>query len=198
MEQLLQCLSGDRTPESGVVADHAGGDWPDRARTAALALLAEASSNETGSEAIRLLTDCRTIFGDQPALSTTELLRQLNADPEAPWRDYSSGGLTAAKLSKLLAEYEIKSGNVRFPDGTQAKGYRRADFHDAWTRYCPTPTGTTSQPSQVSPPSSTRDDLPLWDGTTRPTTPSRPSLTSIGTPGTAGTASPATHDEEAA
>lgn len=181
-----------------IIADHAGGTWPDRARTAALALLAEAESNESASESIRLLTDCRTIFGDHTALSTTELLRQLNADTEAPWSDYSNGGLTAAKLSKILADYEIKSGNVRFPDGTQAKGYRRADFHDAWTRYCPVPPEGPSQPSQASQPSSQRDGLPIWDGTSRPTTSSRPGLTSIATPGTAGTTNPDTHDEEAA
>ncbi|WP_235874883.1 DUF3631 domain-containing protein [Saccharopolyspora aridisoli] len=45
--------------------------------------------------------------------------------------------MSPAKLSKLLAEFEIRSANVRFPDGTQAKGYRRADSADALARYCP-------------------------------------------------------------
>nr|WP_246331388.1 DUF3631 domain-containing protein [Saccharopolyspora hordei] len=195
-----------------IVADHAGGDWPDRARQAAVDLLAEAAGANQGSLRTRLLIDCRTAFGDQPAISTTELLRQLNADPEAPWPNYGKAGLNAAKLAKLLAEFEIRSGNVRFPDGTQAKGYRRSDFHDAWTRYCPTE-GVPSQPSQASPPRSERDGLTLWDGSgrptdhanpdawdgkSRPTASSRPALTCIGTDGTAGTATPPTADTKGA
>ncbi|MFD0924052.1 DUF3631 domain-containing protein [Saccharopolyspora rosea] len=191
-----------------IVADHAGGDWPDRARQAAVDLLAEAAGNNQGSIRTRLLVDCRTAFGDQPAISTTELLRKLNADPEAPWPNYGKTGLNASKLSKLLTEFDIKSANVRFPDGTQAKGYRASDFLDAWTRYCPTEEGDSSQPSQASRPRSERDGLTLWDGTSRPneasdstawdgnsrpTATSRPALTCIGTGGTAGTAtSPAT------
>lgn len=156
-----------------IVADHAGRHWPERARTAAVTLINEASSNDQDSLKTRLLSDCRTIFGDQPALSTTYLLEQLNADSEAPWSDYATGGLTAAKLAKLLGEYEIRSGNVRFPDGTQAKGYRRADFLDAWMRYCPPAAGSDqpgvpSQASQASQPSSTRDGSPLRDGSSRP------------------------------
>lgn len=127
-----------------------------------------------------------------------ELIRQLNADPEALWRDYASQGLTQAKLARLLGEFDIRSGNVRFPDGTQSKGYRRADFLDAWTRYCPPTGGEPSRPSQASPPSSERDALHPWDGSKRPTEPNRPSLTSIATPGTAGTDNPATTERGAA
>ncbi|EQD84380.1 hypothetical protein N599_20215 [Saccharopolyspora erythraea D] len=156
-----------------IVADHAGGDWPTRARNAAVDLLAEAADNDQGSLRTRLLVDCRTAFGDHPTLSTTELLRQLNSDPEAPWPTYGKTGLNAAKLSKLLAEFDIRSANVRFPDGTQAKGYQRAHFFDAWTRYCPDaphdrPEGVPSQPSQASHRRSERDGLTLWDGISRP------------------------------
>lgn len=49
---------------------------------------------------------------------------------EAPWAD-----LTAVKVGALLREFEVKSDTIRFPTG-QAKGYRRADFTDAWDRYC--------------------------------------------------------------
>lgn len=33
----------------------------------------------------------------------------------------------------------IRSTTIRFPCLGQAKGYQRADFTDAWTRYCPAP-----------------------------------------------------------
>ncbi|RKT84855.1 Protein of unknown function [Saccharopolyspora antimicrobica] len=173
-----------------IVADHAGDDWPHRARQAAVDLLAEAAGGDQGSVRTRLLVDCRTAFSGQAAISTAELLNKLNADPESPWPSYGKTGLNAAKLSKLLGEFDIRSGNVRFPDGSQAKGYRASDFHDAWTRYCPADEGKPSQPSQASPPSSARDGLTLWDGTSRPTNSSRPALTCIGTDGTAGTATP--------
>ena len=46
-------------------------------------------------------------------------------------------GLTAMKLGVLLREYGIRSTTIRFPGLGQAKGCQRADFTDAWTRYCP-------------------------------------------------------------
>ena len=42
------------------------------------------------------------------------------------------------RLGALLREYDIRSVNVRFaPPTGQSKGYRRADFEDAWNRYTP-------------------------------------------------------------
>jgi hypothetical protein len=159
------------------VADHAGGDWPGRGRAAVLSLTAEAASDDRGSIGVRLLVDCRAAFHSQSALPTANLLAKLNSDPEAPWRELGHGGLTAMKLGKLLAEYDIRSCNVRFTDGTQAKGYLKSHFVDAWNRYCPVPlsavsTGPEGDPSQASQallPRSARDGLPDWDGSSRPT-----------------------------
>ncbi|MFL6127231.1 DUF3631 domain-containing protein [Actinophytocola sp.] len=193
-----------------IVADHAGQHWPDRARAAVLALTADADENGEQSTRIRLLIDCHAAFDHDTALSTSELLTRLKRDPEAPWLTYGVNGLTAAKLGALLREYDIRSANIRFPDGTQAKGYQRAHFEDAWMRYCPDLTASrhageeTSQPSHTSPPRSARDAFTVWDGTsrphppeessrdgtTRPPEPARPSPTSKGTPGTAGTTTP--------
>jgi hypothetical protein len=86
---------------------------------------------------IRLLVDSRTAFGDHDAIPTTVLLERLKSDPEAPWADYGPAGLTAMKLGVLLREYGIRSTTIRFPALGQTKGYQRADFTDAWTRYCP-------------------------------------------------------------
>lgn len=151
------------------VADLAGGIWPDRARQACETLTAQRDGATVPSDRIRLLADCRTAFRaapmvdnqGRPAIPSSVLLDKLRADPEAPWAEYgkNSAGLTAMKLGQLLAEYEIRSANIRFglPYG-QIKGYYRADFTDAWQRYCPGPErvleGNPSQPSQPSPPSS--------------------------------------------
>jgi hypothetical protein len=185
------------------IADHAGRDWPARARAACQALTADHDNTTDVPLRIRLLIDCRTAITDLPAIATADLLDQLKTDPEAPWATYgpSPNGLTAMKLGAMLREYDIRSANIRFPDGTQAKGYHRDAFTDAWNRYCPpqphNPAGSEpegqgkpSQPSQASQPSSPRDALPLWDGSSRPNTPSRPSPTSTGTAGTPGTAHP--------
>ncbi|GAA4215585.1 DUF3631 domain-containing protein [Microbispora amethystogenes] len=153
-----------------VVADHAGTHWPERARAAVLALTAEADDNGQPSTRVRLLADCRAAFGTDTALATADLLQRLKADPEAPWADYGPAGLTPMRIGALLREYEIRSSNIRFPDGTQAKGYQRADFIDAWTRYCP-----------ALDPVPEADVVPFARG-------SRPSRPSIISPGQSGTA----------
>ncbi|ROP31444.1 DUF3631 domain-containing protein [Couchioplanes caeruleus] len=137
------------------VADLAGGDWPDRGRRAAEALTAERDGHTVTSDRIRLLTDCRAAFGPHDAIPTSVLIDRLKADPEALWAEYGGTGLTARILGALLREYDITSVNLRFSTG-QAKGYRRADFADAWQRYCPELEGVAvptvpSVPPQVSP-----------------------------------------------
>ncbi|HEX5403970.1 MAG TPA: DUF3631 domain-containing protein [Pseudonocardiaceae bacterium] len=176
-----------------IVADHAGGHWPDRARVAVLALTAEAADHGQLSTRVRLLADCRIAFGTDTALSTAVLLDRLKVDPEAPWTDYGPTGLTAARLGALLREYDIRSGNIRFPDGAQAKGYQRADFADAWTRYCPVGEDGPGVAVPSVPRSSSQAQpvrLASVGRLTRPSATSRPSPISSGTPGTAGTATP--------
>ncbi|QFU85718.1 DUF3631 domain-containing protein [Amycolatopsis sp. YIM 10] len=119
------------------VADHAGGDWPARARAAAVALTQQAADTGEKSDGVRLLVDCRAAFSGAFALPTTELLNRLRAMPESPWGEYGPAGLSAMKLGSLLREYDIRSTTIRFPGAGQAKGYQRADFADAWGRYCP-------------------------------------------------------------
>jgi hypothetical protein len=66
-----------------VVADLAGGEWPERARKAAVALVA-ASRDAEPSLGVRLLTDLKAAFGVADKLSTAEILRNLCNIPEAP------------------------------------------------------------------------------------------------------------------
>lgn len=186
------------------VADHAGAHWPDRSRAAVLVLTTEANDSGEVSARIRLLTDCRSAFGDHDAIPTSVLLERLKSDPEAPWADYGPAGLTAMKLGVLLREYGIRSATIRFPTLGQAKGYQRADFTDAWNRYCPDPESETGppdhchkgnpyQPYQDHKPSSERYGFPDWYGASRTHRKSRTSLNSANEAGTAGTASPPLH-----
>jgi hypothetical protein len=181
------------------VADLAAGDWPDLARHAALALTADRDQAASISDRIRLLTDCRTAFGDADALPTAALITRLRADPEAPWCDHGPAGITAMRLGTMLRDYDIRSATIRFGEPTgQAKGYYRADFADAWARYCPERAGEPSQPYQPSPPRSEAVRLESWYGSSR-TSPKavpakKPALSwgneGSGTAGTSGTATP--------
>ncbi|SEK66405.1 DUF3631 domain-containing protein [Streptacidiphilus jiangxiensis] len=125
-----------------IVADLAGGTWPDRARAACQRMVAaEAQAEEDNPSNARILADIRRAFagvGDPESMSTDTLLYRLNSDPEAPWAETGRGGLNPRALAGMLREYGIRSGNVRMPDQTQLKGYLRAKFTDAWKRYCPT------------------------------------------------------------
>ncbi|MGK5555855.1 DUF3631 domain-containing protein [Actinomadura kijaniata] len=133
-----------------IVADYAGRHWPDRARHAVTTLTAEGEDDGQMSPKLRLLTDCRTAFGHDAALPTATLLERLKADPEAPWGSYGPAGLTAMRLGLMLREYGIRSATIRFPTG-QAKGYHRADFLDAWGRYCPPDTPDNPIPATITP-----------------------------------------------
>jgi Protein of unknown function (DUF3631)/Bifunctional DNA primase/polymerase, N-terminal len=141
------------------IADLAGGTWPDDARRAACTLSDE---GQDGAVNIELLRDIRVAFGDDGEIRTADLLAKLTADPERPWADWSHGkALTAKHLGRLLKPFAIVSSNVKPPGLAQAKGYRRADFEEAWAAYCPLPSlvktplaaerGVASRPSVQTP-----------------------------------------------
>lgn len=120
------------------VADAAGGDWPDRARVAAVTLVSESKAS-TPSLGVRLLADLRDVFGDRNAISTEDILARLQRLDEAPWGELVAGKpLNARGLARRLGEYGIKSKTVRIGEATH-KGYRREDLSDAWSRYLPLP-----------------------------------------------------------
>jgi len=182
------------------VADLAGGAWPARARHACLTLTADHESSSDVPLRVRLLLDCRTAFGTDPALPTATLLERLVADLEAPWATHGARGegLNGMKLGRLLREYDIRPGTYRFTGG-QAKGYRSEDFVDAWARYCSEPEPAAplveGEPYQASLPQQSgpeRSGSAPWYGSSRTSEASRTSLTSKNDPGTAGTATPPT------
>jgi hypothetical protein len=123
------------------VADLAGGTWPQRARAACRVMTAhEEGKDQKARLTTRLLADIRAVFaacGDLDALPTEQLLAALNADSEAPWREYGPHGLTTRGLQLLLKDFGISSANRRFPDRSQRRGFARGQFTDAWARYCP-------------------------------------------------------------
>lgn len=119
------------------VADAAGGDWPQRGRDAAIALVAESKAS-TPSLGVLLLKDLRAVFGDHNALSTETILTALHGIEESPWADLRGKPLNDRGLSYRLRPYGIRPTTIRIGTSTP-KGYYREDLWDAWSRYLPTP-----------------------------------------------------------
>lgn len=176
-----------------IVADAAGGDWPELARAAAKKMVDDREAvDQASTKEAAILVDCRKAFaskGHPAAMFTEDLLAILNADSEAPWGEYGTNGLTGRRLGILLEKYGISSENVRIAD-VQKKGFMRIKFADAWTRYCPPEPVPRSDPYQASQTSlawSARDGSDSWDGSKRPSKTTVPGLTSGNELGTDGT-----------
>ena len=119
------------------IADMAGGGWPERARAAATVLDGDRAAVDV-SLGVRLLADLRDLFSATGAehLPTKEILEHLNDMDDAPWGDIRGKPTDARGLARRLRKYGAASVTIRHGDGT-AKGYRREDLHDAFTRYLP-------------------------------------------------------------
>jgi hypothetical protein len=138
------------------IADAAGGEWPEKARRAALELSGDVSDDNEGPR-IQLLADLRSFFrdrGNPERTATSGILEHLNSLDERPWPEYSHGRpLTARALGGLLKPFDCKSGKWKEDDKT-IRGYERKSLEDAWSRYLAVedfdetrPTGDESAPN---------------------------------------------------
>jgi hypothetical protein len=120
------------------IADQAGGEWPQRAREAAVKLLAGEVREDSESLGVRLLRDIRSVFEEEGAdrLATGAILEKLHDVEEAPWGSLRGEALDARGLARLLKPYGIKPEKLREGDDT-FRGYRQTLFEDAWARYAP-------------------------------------------------------------
>ena len=167
---------GDRAADSWEpllsIADAAGGDWPARARVAAVAL----SSEEDGqtSVGVRLLGDIQDVFGTDDHLTTSALLERLHELDSAPWGGWHGSPLTSRGLATLLTPHRIGPTQRRVK-GEKSRGYFRSDFSDAWRRYvlpAPGTSGTSGTSGTEHGPVAEADDIPVeedypasaWDG----------------------------------
>jgi hypothetical protein len=153
------------------IANLAGGDWPEAARKAALAL----SGVGDDTEGVRLLRDIKWIFSGKPAkaegteeavieeepvdrMFSIDLVGHLIGIEGSPWADWPKKGFTQTALADLLEPYGTRPATVRI--GTKTlKGYMLASFREAFDAYLgeaepvPPPPGgnlavTPSQPNK--------------------------------------------------
>lgn len=137
MPESLSDRQADVWRELCRIADFVGGDWPERARRAALELCARQDDEDDLS--VRLLADLQTIMNELPERKwpSQALVDALNALDEAPWADLNRGkGLTTNRLARMLARFQISAKKLRTGAHT-ANGYLAADFVDAFQRYLP-------------------------------------------------------------
>jgi Protein of unknown function (DUF3631) len=137
-----------------IIADQAGGHWPDTARVTAVTL-ATASRKGTLTLGVQLLSDIRSLFDTHKSvtLSTDSLLTDLREIEESPWSVINKGeAINSRGLASRLSKYGIEP-KLHKVDGKGFRGYARAQFEDAWSRYVPTEsvTSVTSVTPQVSP-----------------------------------------------
>jgi hypothetical protein len=133
------------------VADVVGGDWPSRARVAAVALVAEGREVEP-SLGVKLLVDLKQVFGDTRELPSKAILDSLQSLPESPWSDLRGKPLDQRGLAYHLRQYGIRSKTIRMGDATP-KGYLRGDFEDVWSRYLPSPARSATSATSAAAPS---------------------------------------------
>ena len=151
------------------VAEAAGGDWPERARAACIALCAVANDRRT-TLGVRLLADLRIIFGKKPvdALHTRTILDCLHEgkgfnpddelDADAPWNDLHGKPIGERGLATMLKKYDVRSIKVKV-NNVSLQGYRREHLWDAWQRYLP-PSHTLGEAEPPEPPEPSRPAPP--------------------------------------
>ena len=133
-----------------MLADLAGGDWPQKARDAALGLTHIAQQE---SPIAALLLDLFVMFvrercenqkeGErEPTKSETKMFSRdmvaiLNCYTDRPWFVLRKGkAVTDMWLSAQLRPYGVKPKTV-WLGGVSARGYVESDFDDVFRRYLP-------------------------------------------------------------
>jgi hypothetical protein len=133
------------------IADLAGGDWPMRARNAAIALSGEHVKVDDNIGTM-LLADIRAVFGSDDQVTSERMMEALAAMEGHPWAEFGPGGkpITKNQLARQLRPYKILPGTIRIGPGPKdtAKGYKLSQFADVFERYLDNFSIQTVTPSQ--------------------------------------------------
>ena len=120
-----------------VLADLAGGHWPETARRAALQLSGD-DATQTLDIREQLLQDVKNVFSEAQAdrLSSKDLCDRLAKIEGRPWAEFGKRHEPISKnqLAYQLRHLNIASRAVRIGDLTP-RGYSIDDFTDAFSRY---------------------------------------------------------------
>lgn len=120
------------------IADVYGGEYPELARKAALAIAGTEHSESHINE--QLLLAIKSVFEKQKVvrLPSAELLEHLLEDDEAPWLSFDKGkSMTIRQLAQQLKPFGISSKTIRVGGNKTLKGYDLADFEAAFKDHLP-------------------------------------------------------------
>jgi hypothetical protein len=141
------------------IADAAGGEWPQRARSASLEIYGVVG--DESDSALLLLEDARDVFtarGNPTALFSATIVEELLKLEHRPWPEYRNGQpFTPTAMAKLFGRFEIRPKQVRegtHSDDKQKRGYRLEDLTSAFNSYLP-----PYLPEKTSHPSHSEADL---------------------------------------
>ena len=132
------------------IADLVGGEWPEWARQAALALSGDGEDDSTN---IALLRDLRWLFAGKPdpqedgtvraedpppdRLFSKTIVEEFNKITTSPWAGWNNGkGISQHDLAKTLKQFGVVSETVRIGRET-AKGYYAAGLRGPFETYLP-------------------------------------------------------------
>jgi putative DNA primase/helicase len=119
-----------------VLADLAGGAWPERARQCAIRI---SSGVQEANPASSLLLEILIAFTQSGTtrLASRDIVAHLNSTLSRPWAELCQGKpVDELWLSKQLKPYHVRPRLVRFQD-TIARGYHQEDLSDIFRRYIP-------------------------------------------------------------
>ncbi|NMD58966.1 UNVERIFIED_ORG: uncharacterized protein DUF3631 [Nocardia globerula] len=119
-----------------VIADLAGGEWPQRTRDACKHFVF-AKSGYARPIGIDLLEDLQRVFNGADKMASTDIVTALVAIPDAGWNDIRGSFLNQAALANLLRPFDVRPKTIRLPGGVTAKGYvvtGEGGLSEAWER----------------------------------------------------------------
>lgn len=138
----LDARAADNWEPLFAIAEIAGVEWAARAIAAAEQLSTQARATERENDpGERLLNDIRGLCleGRVPErVALKELSRMLVQIEDAPWARIDSGRpLDSALLAKRLRTFDIVAKPLRLGPSAVSRGYARASFEEAFSRYLP-------------------------------------------------------------
>ena len=138
---IPDCITRDRIRDNWrpllAIADLAGDEWSRRARESASRLAALAAAD--ASCGIVLLGDLRALFQStgEDKLGSEEILLHLHRMDEREWPEWRNRGpISAQQVAGILRPFGIPPAKWK-RGGVTGRGYFRADFEDAFSRYLP-------------------------------------------------------------
>jgi hypothetical protein len=119
-----------------VLADLAGGDWPERARKAAVGLSASAQDHDPMGSLLMDILELFLRLGRERVFSRT-LAEWLNRAEDRPWMALKKGKVVTGQwVAQQLQDFGIRPKTLRIGE-ERAKGYEMDDFADVFRRYIP-------------------------------------------------------------